>query len=312
MKKYIILTLAILSVFLFTGCSDATADISDKNTTLFTIGNTKYTTGDLYDDMLDDDSGNAIVNMAMRLIAEAEIETTDEITEAAQELYDSYVETMEESFDSFLEGIQYYGYEDEEEFMEYCVSVSKAEALLDLYVDENWDDLMEEYQPIMARIMFFDASSLGTDAARENAQAALDAVAAGESFATVAEEYSDDTDLAEETLYFRSSADLDDNVLEYLLTCTTTGLSDIITNEDSDGYYIVQVTNINYSQMKDDIVAELEDDDDFSDSVYRYYFQKHEFTIYDIDVYNDIVDNYSNYFVQTTGPNGSDNVEDDD
>ncbi len=312
MKNIIkIVSIALLAGCL-TACGDATATVSDSNDLLFSIDGNKYTKGDLYSQMIDDDEGNTIVSMALHLIADAEVETTDEITEAAEEVYDDYEDTFSSYFDSMEEAIEYYGYESSDDFMEFCISTAKANYLITQYIEDNWETIVETYFPVKARIIYVDSSDVGSTTALASAEAALAALQDGESFVTVAETYSSDTDLAEETVYLANDSDLDYNVLAYMLDATTTGLSDVITANDEDGFYIVYITNINASQMKDDIIDLLNDSDDFADEVYRYYYQLHEFTIYDIDVYNYVVENYEDYYVQTTGPSGSLTEESDD
>ena len=290
--------LVMLAVLLLTGCSDATAEVSDSKQVLMKIGKTTITKGDMYDAMLNDDAGNAVVNRAMSLIANTELETTDDIRQRAQELYDSYKKQMETDDRAFEDMLKDYGYESTEAFMDYCIATTKSEDLVTKYIDDNWDALVEQHHPLKAKMIYLAATEETANAVYDKAVQALEEIKNGKPFDQAAEEYNDTDSLAEEKLYTRSDDSLDYNVLQYLVTATTTGLSGVIPNAKVNGYYIVMVTNANALQLKDDFVDKLTNDSDFVEEAHHFYFQKHNFTIYDIDIYNTIKNNYSAYLVQ--------------
>jgi hypothetical protein len=290
-----------LALSLLAGCEDASANVSGKNDMVMRIGNTTVTHGDIYQGMMSRDSAAAVVTTAKQQIIAAEVETTDEIQAKADETYDNYRSQIEATLadgTTFEEAITDYGFTGDDDFRLYCLTDAKTSYLYEKYIDENWDTLVADKSPVKARMIFIDASSIGTELAYSKAEEALALLKGGTAFADVALQYSDKLTLADEALYFRDDSSLDYMVLQFLTTATTTTLSDIIANNDVTGYYIVQITNINAQQMKDDIVAKLESDSDFSDTVFNYYFKKHAFTVYDIDVYNQLKADYPELLVQ--------------
>ena len=173
MKKFIKIVIIALSLCtVLAGCKDATATVSNPNELVIQIGKEKITKKDLYDRMVKDDAANTIITKAMEIIANAEIEDSDEITKAAQELFDSYKEQLESQGD-FEEVLKNLGYDSVDDFMKFCVTRSKSNKLVEKYIDEKWDDIFREYLPLKARMIFIDASDIGNEAAREKANEAI-------------------------------------------------------------------------------------------------------------------------------------------
>ena len=295
MKKFVKIVIIALSLCtVLAGCKDATATVSNPNELIVQIGKEKITKKDLYDRMMKDDAANTVLTKAMEFVANAEIEDSADVTKNAQELFDTYKAQLESQGD-FEEVLKTLGFDSTDAFMDYCKTKAKSDMLSDKYIEEKWDDLFREYLPLKARMIFVDATDIGNDAARNKANEAIDKIKAGEDFAAVAAEYSDKEDLTEEKLYTRNSTSLDYNVLSYLATVQNPTLSEVIVNSNANGYYVVQTTVTNQAQIKGDFTAYLKTVSTFLDKVNGYYFTKHNFTIYDIDVYNYIKANYPSY-----------------
>ena len=96
MKKLVkIALLSFITVALLAGCKDATATVSNPKEMLVKIGNVTVTKGDVYAEMMKDDASNTVVNLALKQIANAEVETTDDIKKEAQSTYDDYKAQIE-------------------------------------------------------------------------------------------------------------------------------------------------------------------------------------------------------------------------
>ncbi len=295
MKKFIKIVIIALSLCtVLAGCKDATATVSNPNELVVQIGKEKITKKDLYDRMVKDDAANTIITKAMEIIANAEIEDSEDITKKAQELFDSYKSQLETQGD-FEEVLKNLGYDSVDDFMKFCVTRTKSDKLVEKYIDEKWDDIFREYLPLKARMIFIDAADIGNEAAREKANEAITKIKTGEDFAAVAAEFGSKEDLAKEQLYTRNSTSLDYNVLAYLATVQNPTLSDAIVNKNANGYYVVQTTVTNQAQLKDDFVAYLKTVSSFMDRSNGYFFTKHNFKLYDIDAYNFVKANYPSY-----------------
>ena len=78
MKKLI----AILCLLVLAGCSDAYASINNAKETVFTVGSTTVTRGDLYNYMKAQDGGYTAVNTAMENILNANVEVTEDMNKS--------------------------------------------------------------------------------------------------------------------------------------------------------------------------------------------------------------------------------------
>ena len=299
MKKLVkIALLSFITVALLAGCKDATATVSNPKEMLIKIGNVTVTKGDVYAEMMKDDASNTVVNLALKQIANAEVETTDDIKKEAQSTYDDYKAQIESTGVDFETGLKQYGYASAEEFMDYCISTVKADRLLDKYIDENWDKLVEENKPVKAKMIWVDGSN-GMEDAQKEANEAIALLKSGVSFEEVSEKYNDRQAYAEEKLYtLANNSTLDYNVLQFMLNTATPTLSEAIQANTGSAYYVVQVTNTNINQMKDEFITAYKNMTNTRDTVFHNYFKAHKFTIYDIDVFNTVKSNYPSYLVQ--------------
>ena len=299
MKKLVkIALLSFITVALLAGCKDATATVSNPKEMLVKIGNVTVTKGDVYAEMMKDDASNTVVNLALKQIANAEVETTDDIKKEAQSTYDDYKAQIESTGVDFETGLKQYGYASAEEFMDYCISTVKADRLLDKYIDENWDKLGEENKPVKAKMIWVDGSN-GMEDAQKEANEAIALLKSGVSFEEVSEKYNDRSAYAEEKLYtLANNSTLDYNVLQFMLNTATPTLSEAIQANTGSAYYVVQVTNTNINQMKDEFITAYKNMTNTRDTVFHNYFKAHKFTIYDIDVFNTVKANYPSYLVQ--------------
>ena len=297
MKKFVKLAVIALSLsMILTGCKDATATVSNPNEVLIQVGNQKVTKKNMYDRMMLDDASNSIIAKAMEIIVDAEIEETADIKAKATELFETYKEQFSAQGD-FEEVLKTLGYDSTEDFMKYCLTTTKAEQLSEKYITDGWDDIFAEYAPVKAKMIFIDSSEIGNDEGRKKAEEAIAEIKAGSVFEDVAAKYTSDSSLTAEKLYTRDNSSLDYNVLQFLATVQAPTLSDVIVNKNANGYYIVQVTVTNQEQLRIDTIDYLKSLSTFTDKAYGYFFTKHNFTVYDIDVYNSIKRNYPSYLV---------------
>ncbi len=297
MKKIALLLISVLMVCLLAGCGDASGKLSDGNKVLFQVGKNKVTKNDFYKVMRDYDAGDFIVKQAAKFIVNQEIETTDQIKADAKKQFE---ETIAE-YDDLKTALEKLGYESEEELMEDVIDSVKSDLLIDKYIEDNWDNLVSQYAPLKIRVMTFTQADNGDDF-KTTAANALNEIKAGETFSAVADKYmkkdSDAYKLTAESLYVTTSSGYDTVVKDYLKEVTTPGLSEVLTNSAGTVAYIVQVTNNNISQLRDDFITHLKGISTISTEMYGFYLKKHNFTLYDIDLYNIIKENYQSYLVQ--------------
>ncbi len=297
MKRLTVLILSVLMVCLMAGCGNASGKLSDGNKVLFQVGKNKVTKNDFYKVMRDYDAGDFIIKQAAKAVVNAEMETTDQIKADAKKQFD---ETIAE-YDDLKTALEKLGYESEEELMEDVIDSVKADLLIDKYIEENWDNLVSKYAPLKIRVLTLTQADNGDDFKATAANALAD-LKAGETFDAVAGKYMDEKSDAykqtRESLYVTTSSGYDNVVKDYLKEVTTPGLSEVLTNSAGTVAYVVQVTNNNISQLKDEFTAHLKGLSTISEEMYSFYLKKHNFTLYDIDLYNIIKQNYQSYLVQ--------------
>lgn len=291
MKKIKLLTITLLTALLLVGCGNKTAKISNGNDILIQFGNTKITKADLYSSMLEADSGYTVINIANKIIVNAEIETTDELLAEAQDQIAAYKASLTEDWQTALEKL---GFETEEQLLEQILSSIKGKKLITKYIDENLEALTQEYAPLIARMIYIKYEDNDIEKAKVNADLAIGEIKAGVDFKVVAEKYSSAITLASENIYTRYS-EVDYNVLQYLLAVMEPTLSSPIENSTSSGIYIVQVTKTNVEQVKEAFISSLNESDEFINKVNNHYFTKHGFTIYDVKTFEFIKDGYPTY-----------------
>ena len=298
MKKITLTIIAIMMVVLLAGCGDASGKLTGGNQALFTIGKTKITKNDFYEVMRDYDAGDYIIKQAAKYVVNAEIETTDEISAEAKKQFDKTVA----EYDDLAAALKALGYASEEELLEDVIDSVKSDKMIDKYIVDNWDGLIKQYTPLKVRVMTFTSAESDEITVQDRAAKALAELKAGEAFENVAAKYmdtsSDNYKLVAEGLFTSTASTYDVNVKEYLKTVTTPGLSEVITNSTGTVTYIVQVTNNNAEQLRADFVDYLKTVSTMTQEMYSYYFKKHNFRLYDIDLYNIIKNNYSSYLVQ--------------
>ena len=111
MKKTPILF--VCAAMMLTGCSGATATIKDKDETIMTIGDTKYTKGDEYELLKISTGSDLTMELVKQAIYKQEVKVTKEMKEKAQKQVNDYKENME----NFDEQIHSLGYKNSKQYM---------------------------------------------------------------------------------------------------------------------------------------------------------------------------------------------------
>ena len=180
--------------------------------------------------------------------------------------------------------ISYYGSIDAyRDLMYESALISK---LSEIYVDENFDSLVEEQKPVQMQLATFDTI--------EDAQATIDAVNSGSTF-DMAAINNNSTSTPETSIYRDTDSDLVLEVKDYLNSTDTTGLSTIITrtveSSDADGnttetntYYLVNIISRNAEDFKDDLKSLISSEVEL-ETIENYFFTKHKIEFYDQDLY---------------------------
>ena len=286
MKKInaIIASAALLSML--TGCKDAEAEISDRETILFKVGSTTVTKGTVYDMLMNSQAGDTVLNGAQKKIAEQEIEITDEIKADAQETLDMYLEYYGDSFTTYLDQL---GMTSEDYLNKSLIPSIQVEKLSEKYVDENFDTLAAKYQPVKAILIEFTT--------KEDSDAAFAELNEGKDPAETASahnSYSSGTSM----IYTTEAASVDASVRTALLSQTPDQGWTQMEAADGSAFYIIKVEDNNVENFRDDAVSNFRTLADVSTASTQYWLSKYNFHVYDITAYNALKEDHPEYLIQ--------------
>lgn len=292
MKKTPILFVCVVcAAMMLTGCSGATATIKDKDETIMTIGDTKYTKGDEYELLKISTGSDLTMELVKQAIYKQEVKVTKEMKEKAQEQVNNYKENME-NFDKQIHSL---GYKNSKQYMNKVLIPSlQASELTEKYFTDAKKDIQKKYKPSKARIIQCENKA--------TAKKALKALKSGTDPEEVAQQYMIDSAKysGKETLITTKTTDLSTRLINTLSKTKKAGVIDeVFTNESSGttyAYVAVLVSNT-YKDIKDDVYTTLSSDDDVTKACLVYYLKKYNFEVHDQDVFNNLKANNPEYLV---------------
>lgn len=291
MKKILTVCAAGLMAVSLAACDDATAKLKGAREPVVTVGKTKITKGDLYESMFAAVGEQTAINGALKVIEDAEVETTDDMLEEAQNTLDYYKTIYGDSFSSYLEqaGMT------EDDFINDVLLVSQKEtALYQKYVEDNYDDVVEEYNPLMATVLTFSTS--------DEADAALSALKDGSStVAEIVEEYSLSSS-GESELITLDTTSYDTIALSYLRSASVDDGWTKVPGSSTDTWYVLRVDETDPEAFKDTFVSWATQQTAVQSEAKVFYYKKYGFHVYDINLYNAIDEQDSSLLVQKPTP----------
>lgn len=276
MKRTITAGLSLLLLFGLTGCDDARAKLKDANQALVTVNGKKITKGQIYSSMFAAVGETTAVNDAMRVITDAEVETTDDMVQEAQSILDYYKSSYgEERFQSYLQSTGM----TEDEFLNTVVLPSQKERkLYAQYADEQFSAIAKRYNPIKATILTF------TD--QDSANAALSLLKDGSAnIADIIRSYSLSSK-GESELITIDTTTYDSAVLTYLRSASPDEGWQMIPSGSGGTYYVARLDTKIPDDFRDELVEWAAQQTAVQTEAKTYYFKKYNFHIYDIGLYN--------------------------
>jgi len=268
------------------GCSDASARLSDSKTVLFKIGDTSVTKGEVYSTMMTMSGASTCINNATNTIAKKEVEVTDDITNQAKSTLDTYKSMYGDSFASYLKQA---GMDEDSYLNDYLVPSLLASKMTDKYVKSHFENLCKAYKPFKATILAFTSED-DLNAAKAELDAGTDAATAASSH--------NSSSTGASTLYTNESTDIDSYVRTAISALTPDDGWQEVKSSDGATFNLVRVDADDPDDFKDEAVEALANISEVSSASTSYYFKKHKFHIYDITLYNGIKADYSDYLVQ--------------
>ena len=276
MKKLI----ALLCLLVLAGCSDAYASINNANETVFKVGTTTVTRGDLYNYMKAADGGYTAINMSMENVLNANVEVTEDMKTSVEETLSLYESLLGENLESYVISM---GYPSLDAFKNDMLLSEQASALATQYIETNFELLCGKYAPKKVKIAVF--------ADQETALKAQTELKNGADFAEVSETYSS-TGSKDSVIYTTQSSY--PTVVTYAVSTLTDGMvSDVVTNESS--YYVIVMEKTNALDFKDEAMNAILSISAVSSDALMSAFEVAGFHVYDKNLYDAIVENYPDY-----------------
>ena len=281
------LFLASVLVFTLAGCKDAAANISDAKTTLFTVGKTKVTKGQVYSQMMASGAATTAINDVNKQIASQEVEVTDDMKSSAQSTLASYKSLYGDTFNSYLEGQNM----DEESYInDLLIPSLQAEKLPEMYVTENFDEVCKSYDVVKATILEFSSE--------DDAKAAVAELKDGSKTAAEAASAHGSSSTGVSTVYTLESSDVNAAVRTIITNASPDDAWTMVAEDNGSTWAVIKVDDNNPENFKDEAITALTGIDKVKSAATTYFCKKYKFHIYDKTLYDSIEADYPDYLVQ--------------
>ena len=294
MKKLSLIVCAFVMMLSLTGCKDAQANVTNGSDSLVTVDGTKITKNDINDLLKDSASAPIVMQMVQEEIYKKEgIKLDAKLKKEAKKAVDAMIEKNGGEEKVMAQLIQY-GYTSIEDYMEKSAyPIQMSNALLEKYANDNAKSLMEAYHPVKAIII--------QTSTKENADKAIKALEKNEKPSAIAKKYGKPSSVykGKEDVYFLGGG-LPEQVFSKIAATSKTGvINEAIIDETARDYYAIKITNLDPNSYKDEAINHIiKGAGDLSSKMMKFYLEKYNFTIYDIDVYNAIKSTNEGFIVQ--------------
>ena len=284
MKKILAL---ICTGVLLVGCSSSSAvhyntEVTDGDNTIVSGDDISISKNDVYHYLLQQYGSSEILSLAMTYIADQEITDEAQIQAGIDEQVASYTESLSMSFEEYA--IQC-GYENAQAYIDDVITDGvKQNLLLDKYIDENYDDLVDAY-----KIKYLKLITLDTESA---ALSIIEQVQDGSDFDTLMSENSG-SDLG---MVSTDTSDLDDKIIDNLDNFTEDGIYDEVIKTSDSKYAVVYVYNSDESELTDEIKENMTSISDMSSKMETHYLRKYNFDVYEQALKDEIAESNEDYF----------------
>lgn len=277
MKK---ITVLLLLVMTLCACTDSSKVLVSDPDTLVIEGGTNLTKQELFETMKYNDYSSVVLGDIIEKIAVLEGTDISEIDNLVTKDINDMKEQYGESYDAVME---YYG--GESAIIENIRLSYIGEKLSTTYYDANFDSLVSTYKPMLGKYVYFDTV--------EAAENMLKLIGEGKTYEMAAAESGYGYSISESVMTDKSSLPLE--VKEFINSIDKPALSDVIISEtattNTDGttttnvrYYVVEVTDLDSNNFKDQFYSTLNSLVDSKD-IYNFYFAKYNVEVYDQRTY---------------------------
>ena len=293
MKKLAMLLCCAAMLTTLSGCKDAVANISNGSEVLIQVGSTKITNEDLYQSLKSTNGAATTIQLVQDALAVKEgLSVTEEMKkEAAADLV-----KLKKDYggdEAFAEALASAGFENDEDYLERVSYPDLLKgALLDKYLSENEEKILNQYHPIKAKVIEFSSQA--------NADKALAAIKEGDTLEEAFKKYgAEKATLTGKEVIYHAESSIANTVYTRLSSATKAEvIKEVLADASESKWYITEITNLDPTSMVQEIFDELKvSATSLSTEMLETYLKKHNFSVHDIDIYNEIKTNYPSYLV---------------
>ena len=293
MKKLAMLLCCAAMLTTLSGCKDAVANISNGSEVLIQVGSTKITNEDLYQSLKSTNGAATTIQLVQDALAVKEgLSVTEEMKkEAAADLV-----KLKKDYggdEAFAEALASAGFENDEDYLERVSYPDLLKgALLDKYLSENEEKILNQYHPIKAKVIEFSSQA--------NADKALAAIKEGDTLEEAFKKYgAEKATLTGKEVIYHAESSIANTVYTRLSSATKAEvIKEVLADASESKWYITEITNLDPTSMVQEIFDELKvSATSLSSEMLETYLKKHNFSVHDIDIYNEIKTNYPSYLV---------------
>ena len=275
MKKLTAVLASVLMVISMSGCEDAKATISNGKEAIVTVGKQDVTKDDVYEVLNASLGAQVAITNSIKTVSSKEITDTEDIEKQAKE----QLENLKSIYgDQFNEVLKQMNVTEEDYLNDYVIPAIKASELNKVYIDEHFDELIKQYEPIQATVLAFTS--------QEDANAALSGLKDGSITAIEAATKYDATTKGNSEIITLDSVNYDAVTLSSLRSLSEDDGWTSINSENGSTFYVMKVDSKDPNAFKDEFVTFVTSNPAFPNTVTEYYFKKYGFHVYDITLYN--------------------------
>lgn len=245
--------------------------ISDNQNVLVSGSQIKVTQQDYFEVLLDQYGANEILNKAIDIIAEKELDDQEALDKAVDELTETYTQYSNGDLEATAKK---YGYESKDEYIDdIIVPAAKQQLLREKYLKEHLDDYIKDSQVTSFKKIVVDKESTALSLIKD--------MKSEEDFDKKMKEYGDKAEDA--GMVTKNSSALDSNLknaLEKLSTLEKDGIYSEAIKLSDDTYAIVYVYDADHKNT-DEIIDKLSSDADIQEEIEAIYLKKYNFEVHD-------------------------------
>ena len=288
MKK--ILVLALIGILFMVGCStqDPFASISESDAAVVTVDGNSYTRGQFYDALVSTNATALVTNKLIDLMYENIIGDESVIIDQVNEIL-AQLKSGDESY--FKMYLNYMGYTSEESYVNDMILFSKQDALVGKYIEDNYDQYFDEYQPKMVRML--------QSSDKDKAEEALALIKDGADFIETTTAYGNGNYNGQAQLIHNFSTNVSNNVLLAIQSYNEPAILDaVVVNVEGTLFTVIEITDIDSTSLKDAFTTNLKQEDTVIDTAIASYVRAGNFTVYDKNVYDALNQTNPNFLDQ--------------